>query len=571
MKYHKISNLFLLFTIIFISFSCQKEKVDPAFKKKKLAEIEKLFERGYSVFDEAKHDSAFYYFNKAKNLAEQIQDTSRIVYSLTWMGESQHRQADYSGSESTYAEGIAYLHGSKKFPYGKTNLYSSMGTNYLNTQDYKSAVYYLKKAINDKTDLITKVIIYNNISLSYKDQELYKEAESILLPLSKLKIVKKELSLAATILDNLGFIQYKLNKPNAYSNLTTSLKMRERINDNWGLISSYYNLSIYFNKTDIKLSKYFAIKGYQTAVKIKNPDNIISFLKLLIQTSPGKDLKKHADNYIRINDSLVGARQKAKNTFARIKYDSKREKDENLRLKNQSIQQAQKIQKRNITIVLTIATMTLIGFFIIRKIRLNSKKEKVNAAYSTEVRLSQKLHDELANDVFQAIAFAEGQDLSAVKNKEILLSNLEAIYNQTRNISRENSSIETELNYLQDLKELFFDFNSQQQHVITKGIDTINWSKIETYTKISIFRIVQELLVNMKKHSNCSVAVFTFETNSNQFSLSYSDNGIGIQNKTIHLKNGLKSLENRIKSVDGNVFFDTTNTRGFKAQFQIPL
>ncbi len=215
--------------------------------------------------------------------------------------------------------------------------------------------------------------------------------------------------------------------------------------------------------------------------------------------------------------------------------------------------------------------MTLIGFFIIRKIRLNSKKEKVNAAYSTEVRLSQKLHDELANDVFQAIAFAEGQDLSAVKNKEILLSNLEAIYNQTRNISRENGSIETELNYLQDLKELFFDFNSQQQHVITKGIDTINWSKIETYTKISIFRIVQELLVNMKKHSNCSVAVFTFETNSNQFSLSYSDNGIGIQNKTIQLKNGLKSLENRIKSVDGNVFFDTTNTRGFKAQFQIPI
>jgi hypothetical protein len=32
----------------------------------------------------------------------------------------------------------------------------------------------------------------------------------------------------------------------------------------------------------------------------------------------------------------------------------------------------------------------------------------------------EKLHDELANDVYQTMAFAETQDLSTTRNKEIL-------------------------------------------------------------------------------------------------------------------------------------------------------
>lgn len=571
MKYHSVNCFITFFITLFLLFSCQEKKVENTQKKIKLAEIGKILDRAYTTFEEARYDSSFYYFNKAKNEAEKIQDTSRIVHSLGWMADIQHNQGDFNGSEFTCLEALKVLNNSKNFPYGETNLYITLGTNYLDTYDFETAELCYRKAINHKTDTLTKACILNNIALVYLADKKYEKAEKILKPLLQKREVKEDNLNYAIIQSNLGFIYFKLQKKKALELLLSSLKTRIKLKQYTGLSGNYNYLSFYFEKKNAKKSKEYALLGLEIARKLKNPLSELEFLDLLIRNSNGATLKKYATEYVQINDSLKKANQKAKHVFAKIQYDSKREKDENLRLKNESIQQAQKLQKRNITIVLTIAIMTLIGFFIIRKIRLNSKKEKVNAAYSTEVRLSQKLHDELANDVFQAIAFAEGQDLSAVKNKEILLSNLEAIYNQTRNISRENGSIETELNYLQDLKELFFDFNSQQQHVITKGIDTINWSKIETYTKISIFRIVQELLVNMKKHSNCSVAVFTFETNSNQFSLSYSDNGIGIQNKTIQLKNGLKSLENRIKSVDGNVFFDTTNTRGFKAQFQIPI
>jgi bifunctional pyridoxal-dependent enzyme with beta-cystathionase and maltose regulon repressor activities len=69
-----------------------------------------------------------------------------------------------------------------------------------------------------------------------------------------------------------------------------------------------------------------------------------------------------------------------------------------------------------------------------------------------------KLHDELANDVYQTMAFVEMQDLSYSYNKETLLDNLDTIYSRTRNISKENSTIAMGPDYIPNLKEMISDF-----------------------------------------------------------------------------------------------------------------
>jgi hypothetical protein len=79
-------------------------------------------------------------------------------------------------------------------------------------------------------------------------------------------------------------------------------------------------------------------------------------------------------------------------------------------------------------------------------------KEKIKTSYDTEVRIA-KLHDELANDVYQTMAFVEMQDLSYSYNKETLLDNLDTIYSRTRNISKENSTIAMGPDYIPNLKE----------------------------------------------------------------------------------------------------------------------
>jgi F0F1-type ATP synthase gamma subunit len=49
-------------------------------KTKDFTEINKLLANGYKHFQNEETDSAYYYFNKAKNAAEK-KDTSRIINS----------------------------------------------------------------------------------------------------------------------------------------------------------------------------------------------------------------------------------------------------------------------------------------------------------------------------------------------------------------------------------------------------------------------------------------------------------------------------------------------------------
>jgi signal transduction histidine kinase len=169
------------------------------------------------------------------------------------------------------------------------------------------------------------------------------------------------------------------------------------------------------------------------------------------------------------------------------------------------------------------------------------------------------------------MAFAETQDLSTNQNKESLLNNLDAIYSRTRNISKENSSVDTGSKYIEGLKEMISGFNTCTITILVNGIDSIDWLTLEHNKKIIVYRVIQELLVNMKKHSQCSLAVISFKKNETKLQIDYSDNGIGVAFDKINSKNGLQNVENRILSINGTITFDTKSNKGFKTSFTIPV
>lgn len=293
----------------------------------------------------------------------------------------------------------------------------------------------------------------------------------------------------------------------------------------------------------------------------------------MIQNSSGNQLKKYSLDYIRINDSLVKARQKAKNQFAKIKYDSKQDKEENLRLKTQKAETALELEKeknQNLVLNFLVITGILSTIFLYYFLKAVNKKEKIQTSYDTETRIAKKLHDELANDVYHTMAFAETQDLSTIQNKESLLNNLDTIYSRTRNISKENSFIDTGPKYVEGLKEMMSGFNTNAVTILVKGMDSIDWNKLERNKKIIIYRAIQELLVNMKKHSQCSLAIITFKKKENKLQIDYSDNGLGAALEKINSKNGLQNVENRILSINGTITFDTKSSKGFKTSLTIP-
>ena len=71
----------------------------------------------------------------------------------------------------------------------------------------------------------------------------------------------------------------------------------------------------------------------------------------------------------------------------------------------------------------------------------------------------------------------------------------------------------------------------------------------------------------MKKHSQCSVVFITINSRNKVLEIKYADNGIGI--KENKFKNGLLNVENRIKSINGTITFESNN--GLKIIFTIPI
>ena len=567
------SPILVLLAVFLVLQSCTKKQILQPNRENSLAAIDRLIDLGDHYLEKANYDSAYYFHNKAKNLCDVKTDNTRIIYSLSRMSEIQQNQGDYSGSETTAIEAMPFLNTTMDPSY-ESSLYNLLGVVYMKLFDYDNALLYYKKALHLKIDAIRKLKIEHNIAVVYMAKLDYDRAIQILLPLTLRKEIQNDPATYSKALDNLGFSYFKVGHPKGIEYLNQALKIKTNLNDDWGMAASYLHLTQYYKQTNPGLANDYARMAYEKATKVNNVDDRLESLASLIQSSFGNQSKFYSENYLQINDSITKVRQNARNQFAKIKYDSKKDKEENLLLKNQKSENLLELEiqkNKNLLLRFLIVIGILSTIFLYYFLKAINKKEKIQTTYDTETRISKKLHDELANDVYHTMAFAETQDLSSTQNKEILLTNLDTIYSRTRNISKENSPIDTGLHFVAGLKEMISGFNTDAVTILINSMDSVHWNTLETNKKIIVYRVLQELLVNMKKHSHCSLVVITFKKNENKLQIDYSDNGLGAAFDKINSKNGLQNVENRILAINGTITFDTKPDKGFKTSFTIPI
>ena len=117
----------------------------------------------------------------------------------------------------------------------------------------------------------------------------------------------------------------------------------------------------------------------------------------------------------------------------------------------------------------------------------------------------------------------EDESNASVKNTT-LLQNLDHIYRRIRDISKEFTPINTGNSYGDDFAALIKSYGSNTTKIITKELPLDFWNAVPKQTKIELFRVVQELLTNMKKHSQASIVVFGFETLEKSIQIKYFPN-----------------------------------------------
>ncbi|QEE48051.1 hypothetical protein FUA48_00185 [Flavobacterium alkalisoli] len=216
--------------------------------------------------------------------------------------------------------------------------------------------------------------------------------------------------------------------------------------------------------------------------------------------------------------------------------------------------------------VIIIATLFVAHMLVKKKL----KKQKILTNYETEIRIAKRVHDEIANEIYNVMCHASSNDLGEVNNKERLLINLETVYNKSRNISREINNIDTGRGYKSQLKLMLSEYQAADVNIIIKDVDKIDWNKISETKKIAVYRALQEIMVNMKKHSNATLVVINFKLKRGKICISYSDNGIGMQISPITSKNGLLNVENRMVSINGKVIFEPKPGKGLHLTLTYP-
>lgn len=533
---------FLLIYICVTSLLCNK-----AFSQHKTDSLSYYTRAIEKVTSEETLAKAYQYLIEHLEIKKKQNNKLGIAYDLYFLARIDYKVGFYDDSEVSAVEALKILDGLKVNDYNtklKTGVLNLLGQVYNQKNMFAKANETYLKALSITSTSRDSLVLYNNISNIYKNQKLYSNAKNTLLKAIKLFNRVEDSIEKARVIDNLGFIKFKLNNQGAFDDLSTAYNIRQSVDNIAELYPSYKNLSEYYlSKKDTVQALSFAIKAYDVANKVNSLSYKLDAVKTRYTLGDNSVFKE----YSFLNDSLLKAAKLSQNKFALLKYNVSKSQLES------QIEKSQKQVYQLLAVVILILALGLLYFF-----RAKHKKEKLKEVYTTETRISKKVHDEVANDVYQIMTKLQSND----NINEDVLDDLEQIYLKTRDISKENSTIHVNQDFEILLTDLLANYSSNQVNVITKDIVKVDWKKVSDVKKTALYRVLQELMTNMKKHSQANIVVVVFSQKNKKVTINYNDNGIGT---TLKKHNGLQNVENRIQSVGGTITFTSTINKGFKA------
>lgn len=555
-------NSFLFFYFIIVNTLCVFTLPSQTLKDSTLFYYKSLTE----ITDINITSKAFDFFEEKTKKALLAKDTINAAYYLELVSFGQFKMGFLNECETSTIKALSFLDVIKnntKTIDARKRLFNQLGLLYRKLEDFDNSNKFYAKALELNDDsFLEKIALKNNIAINFADQGSYDKA---IIELHKYysDVLNIENSNAkATYLDNIGYYQSKINDSNALKNMEMALKMRILLKDLTGLFSSYRHLSLYYsNKSNKEEASKYSRKAKIISDSLNSPIFQQEALKLNLRLENNSNFEK----FIELNESIEKENQLRENKFAAIKYNvSEKEKiikEKELMLKSSELQK-EKETKLKLVYLFSGLTILLLSTFLFLILKSRHKKDKILQAYITETRISKKIHDEVANDVYQVMT--KLQEDSSIK--ENILDDLDNIYSRTRDISRENSALDVNNHYETTLNDLFLSYEKDYINIITRNIPKIDWNSIEAYKKITLYRVLQELMVNMKKHSQATNVALTFNTSNNRMSITYRDNGIGCK---IKKGTGLLNMENRIKSIKGTIIFESEINKGFKAKITV--
>jgi len=554
MKYHKFSVFLHLFTCAIFIF-CSLFKLSA----QTFTDSSRIFRKAIlQPTNPQDLPSGIYYYTKKKEIDLELNDTLNAIYDLRLLSIAEFKIGNNFSSENHVVEALNLIESMSTkdtLINSRVGLYNQLGRIYRTSNNPTEAIKTFDKALEIADKLKDSVIILNNKANIYKDLHDYKSALNIHSFLFAKRSELKDEEQISLVADNLGHVQSKLNLPEGLQNLMYALHLRKNNKDFIGQHSSNTHLAeFYLDRKDTAK----AIEHAKEALALSDKINSSSFKLDAISTLMTMNKNPLVHEYKKLTDSITNAKQIAENKNAFLKYNvAEEQKKTQASILLQEIESRKRLAYQALAFIIFII---LVGSYFIYRNRY--RKAKIEEIYKTETRIAKKVHDEVANDMYKVMTSLENN----LGVDGTILDEMEKIYTKTRDISRENSAIDLNEDFGLQLNDLLLGYKNDKVKVITRNLSKMPWDTVPELKKTTIYRVLQELMTNMRKHSQASFVTLIFEKEGSKMRINYKDNGVGCD---LFKKNGLQHTESRIASINGTINFESKQGDGFKASIII--
>ena len=209
--------------------------------------------------------------------------------------------------------------------------------------------------------------------------------------------------------------------------------------------------------------------------------------------------------------------------------------------------------------------------------RLESERQRsgrrVLAAQEAErLGIARDLHDEVGQLLTGVLLHLDSSTGSAPEHRDDIEEAKRAVrraLDEVRRISRElRPEMLEDLGLVSALTELSTSFGRSGVRV-ERRFDT-SLPKLEPDTELAVYRIAQESLTNVARHSNASRVTITLERGPDSVVLRIVDDGRGFDSARSEEHGGLRSMRERALLVGGALAIEQVPTGGVEVRLEVP-
>ena len=207
-----------------------------------------------------------------------------------------------------------------------------------------------------------------------------------------------------------------------------------------------------------------------------------------------------------------------------------------------------------------------------------------NVREEEKVQLAREIHDELGQ-----ILIAIKIDLGMMKQKvlksiktidaENILTNFDNLFGLVDNTLNTARKIMTDLRpevlflvgFVEAVKLYITNFKERYQ-IICIFENSVHGLKLNSQQSVALYRIVQEALTNIVKHSKATKVKISLDCRENKLGLEITDNGIGFKTTQKNKANsfGLLGMKERVYLLDGVLLISSQPGEGTTVKVEIP-